>query len=309
MDRLACLRSFLRIAETRSFSEAARHLRLSKSLISRQISALEAELGVVLISRTTRRLSLTEAGLSYAERCSRVLADLDDADLAVSRLQVVPRGRLKVTAPMSFGTLHLSPALSSFIERYPEIEIDLALNDRYVDLIEEGFDLALRIGRLEDSSLIAKRLCPIRRVVCASPSYLESHGIPQIPADLLAHHCLSHSELGPSQWRFCGLKGTTVTIDVKGPVRVNNGEAMRHLALAGVGLVYLPSFFVGPDIRKGRLTPVLEAHSPQDAALFALYPHTRHLSPKVRAFVDFLAETFTAPPYWDEGLDEACQKA
>lgn len=303
MDRLTSLKSFLQVAEARSFSAAAKRLGISKSLISRHVSGLEAELGVLLLSRTTRRLSLTEAGQAYAERCQRVLADLEEADQAVSNLQAVPRGRLKITAPMSFGSLHLAPLLPRFIEKYPEIELDIVLSDRLVDLIEEGFDLAVRIGRLSESSLIAKKLCPMLRAACASPDYIKKHGAPMVPADLVNHRCLSHSELAAQEWRFAAPDGGPLAVSVKGPVRLNNGEAMRHLALAGAGIVYLPTFFIGPDLRQGRLIPILKSFIVQDSALYAVYPHARHLSPKVRAFVDFLAESFPLPPSWDEGLD------
>ncbi|TAN51737.1 MAG: LysR family transcriptional regulator [Rhodospirillales bacterium] len=302
MDRLAALRSFLSVADNRSFSQAARQLGLSKSLISRQISGLEAELGVRLISRTTRRLSLTEAGQAYGERCQRILADLEEADRAVGNLQASPRGRLKVTAPMSFGTLHLAPALPRFLERFPEVGLDLSLSDRIVDLIEEGFDLAIRIGRLNESSLVAKRLCAMPRVICASPDYLRRHGEPKHPADLGHHCCFTHSELA-QEWRLKDDQGRLEGIEVKGSVRANNGEALRDLALAGLGIIYLPSFFIGPDLRAKRLIPLLEAYTPQDSGLYAVYPHSRHLSPKVRAFLDFLAQSFPPSPYWDEGLD------
>jgi DNA-binding transcriptional LysR family regulator len=303
MDRLTTLRSFLSVAELHSFSEAAKRLGLSKSLVSRHVSGLEAELGVLLLSRTTRRLSLTEAGQAYAERCGRILADLMEADQAVGNLQTVPQGRLKITAPMSLGTLHLAPALPRFTETFPGIQLDLSLSDRLVDLIEDGFDLALRAGRLVESSLIAKKLCPMRKLACASPDYLKTYGEPQVPADLTQHRCLSHSELAVQEWRFVDAQKRPTNIAVQGPVRTNNGEAMRHLALAGVGIVYLPTFFLGPDIRAKRLIPVLESFTPQDSALYAVYPHARHLSPKVRAFLDFLAQTFPSSPKWDEGLD------
>jgi DNA-binding transcriptional LysR family regulator len=305
MDRLTALKSFSAVAELGSFSDAARRLGLSKSLVSRHVSGLEAELGVLLLSRTTRRLSLTEAGQAYAERCQRILADLEEADQAVGNLQAVPSGRLRITAPMSFGSLHLAPSLSEFIDKYKEIKLDLVLSDRIVDLIEDGFDLAVRVGRLAESSLIAKKLCPMRRVACASPAYLKAMGVPRTPADLAQHRCLSHSELAAQEWRFVDSGNKPLGINVTGPVRVNNGEAMRHLALAGVGLIYLPTFFIGPDIRAGRLVPVLESFTPQDSALYAVYPHARLLSPKVRAFLDFLGKLFPPTPVWDEGLDFA----
>ena len=181
MDRLAAIEAFVRVSETQSFSAAARRLRSSKSSVSRQVAALEAELGARLFYRTTRSLTLTEAGRSYVERASRILADLEEANLSVSQLQSAPRGRLRVNAPMSFGFLHLAPALTDFLFRYPEVEVDMTLNDRFVDLVDEGFDVAVRIGSLADSSLVARRLAPIRRTVCASPAYLKARGIPPRP--------------------------------------------------------------------------------------------------------------------------------
>src|SRR5438874_7244131 len=184
MDRLRALEAFVQVAESRSFSEAARRLRSSKSGISRQVAALEAELGARLLHRTTRSLTLTEAGRGYFERASRILADLEEADLSVSQLQVAPRGRLRVNAPMSFGFLHLAPAMPDFLGRYPQIDVDMIMNDRFVDLVDEGFDLAVRITKLQDSSLVARKLAPIRRAVCASPGYLQARGVPDSPDDL-----------------------------------------------------------------------------------------------------------------------------
>jgi DNA-binding transcriptional LysR family regulator len=186
MNRFAALEAFVRVAETQSFSEAARRLRSSKSAISRNVSALESELGARLFNRTTRSLNLTEAGRAYFERVSRILADLDDADRALGQLQASPRGRLQVSAPMSFGFLHLAPAMPEFLARFPEVDVDLSLNDRFVDVVDEGFDAALRIGALPDSSLMARRIAPIRRTLCASPDYFRRRGTPQAPEDLKA---------------------------------------------------------------------------------------------------------------------------
>jgi DNA-binding transcriptional LysR family regulator len=300
--RFDTILAFVRVAETGSFSEAARRLNLSKSMISRQVSALEADLGVRLLHRTTRSLSPTEAGRAYLERCQRIIADLDEANQLVSHLQAVPRGKLRVSAPLSFGISHLAACLPAFLERYPEIQLDMGFTDRHVDLVEEGWDVAVRIGRLADSSLIVRRLAPIRRVVAAAPAYLERRGVPRRPEDLAAHDCLSHNGQIQSEWRFQGADGKPVHLEVEGRFHADNGDVLRVMALAGLGVVTLPSFFLGDDIRAGRLVQVLEDAVPLDAALHAVYPHGRHLSPKVRAFVDFLAQMFGPEPYWDEGI-------
>jgi DNA-binding transcriptional LysR family regulator len=300
MDRLAGIEAFLRVAEAKSFTAAAERLRLSKSLVSRQVAGLEAELGVRLIQRSTRRLTLTEAGERFFQSSQRILAELEEAKQSVSTLQAAPRGRLYVNAPMSFGYLHLAPALPRFLERYPEVEIDIQMNDRFVDLIEEGFDMAVRIGRLADSSLVARRLAPLRRALVASPAYLARHGIPGTPDDLAHHHCLCYSNLTRSEeWRFLRNDGQPWTVEVKGRLRANNGDALRAAALHGLGIANLPSFLVGGDLQAGTLASLLGDYVPQDAAIFAVYPHSRHLSPKVRAFTDFLAELFAPVPYWD----------
>ncbi|CUW38183.1 Transcriptional regulator(Winged helix-turn-helix transcription repressor DNA-binding,6-286) [Magnetospirillum sp. XM-1] len=300
--RFETIVAFVRVAETGSFSEAARRLGLSKSMISRQVSALEADLGVRLLHRTTRSLSPTEAGRAYLERCQRILADLDEANLLVSHLQAVPRGRLRVSAPLSFGIGHLSACLPGFLERYPEIELEMGFTDRHVDLVEEGWDVAVRIGRLADSSLIVRRLAPVRRLAAASPAYLERRGAPTRPEELAAHDCLTHGNAVHSEWRFVGDDGKPLQVEVGGRFHADNGDVLRDMALAGMGIVLLPSFFLGDDIRAGTLVPLLERYVPLDSSLNAVYPHGRHLSPKVRAFVDHLAGTFGPEPYWDRGI-------
>lgn len=300
MDRLAAIEAFVRVAEFGSFSQAAERLRSSKSVVSRQVSALEAELGARLLHRTTRALTLTEAGRSYFERATRILADLAEANASVGQLQAAPRGRLRVNAPMSFGFLHLAPAIPDFLDRYPDVELELTMNDRFVDLVDEGFDLAVRIGKLDDSSLVARKLAPMRRSVCAAPAYLERRGTPASPDDLKSHECLCYSNVGLAQeWRFVRPDGRPWPVEVHGRLHANNGDALRAAALRGFGLAVLPSFLIGDDVQNGTLIPVLTAFMPQDSAVHAVYPHARHLSPKVRAFVDFLAERFGPDPYWD----------
>lgn len=300
MDRLDAMEAFVRVAEIGSFSGAAHRLGISKSVVSRQISGLETRLGARLFHRTTRSLSLTEVGQAYLERCLRILSDIEEADGSVSALQATPRGRLRVNAPMSFAIHHLAPLIPVFLERFPEVDLDMEMNDRYVNLIEEGFDLAVRIGRLEDSSLIARQLAPSRLVLCASPDYLRRHGRPETPEDLAKHCCLTYSaRTAASEWRFQDGQGKRWTVEIKGRLRANNGDLLRQAALAGIGLVRLPTFLCGRDLQAGRLVSLLTQYVPQDMAIHAVYPHNRHLSPKVRAFVDFLAGEFGPRPRWD----------
>jgi DNA-binding transcriptional LysR family regulator len=300
MDRLANMEAFVRVAETKSFSEAARRLRSSKSLISRQVAALEAELGVRLFHRTTRSLSLTDEGRGYHAQVTRILGEIEEANLSVSQSQAAPRGRLRVSAPMSFGILHLAPAIRDFLTRYPEVELDLSLNDRFVDVVDEGFDLAIRIGRLPDSSLVARRLARHRMILCASPDYLKQHGAPNDPDDLKRHQCLCYStnSLAP-EWHFQAKDGKPWPVPIAGRLHANNGDVLRTATLQGLGITYLPSFIVGADVQASALVSLLSEFVPTDAAIHAVYPHTRHLSPKVRAFIDFLAERYGPRPHWD----------
>ncbi len=304
MDRLGAMAVFARVVEMESFSGAARDLGLSKSADSKRVGRLEDRMGLRLLNRTTRRLSLTEAGAAFYQGCRRVVAEAEAAERAVTRLARAPRGRLRVNAPMSFGVRHLAPALPDFMARYPELTVDLALNDRVVDLVEEGFDLAIRIARLADSSLIARRLAPNRLVLCAAPAYLERHGAPRAVADLKGHECLLYSYLAAGGvWRLCGPGGER-RLRVTGRLRINNGDALLAAALGGFGVALLPCFICGQDLRAGRLIHVLpEWSGPADTAIAAVYPASRNLSPKVRVFVDFLAERFGPMPYWDEGLN------
>ncbi|CCG07373.1 LysR family transcriptional regulator [Pararhodospirillum photometricum] len=301
-DRLFPLQAFVRVVEEGSFSGAARRLGSSTSAISRQVAQLEAGLGVRLLQRTTRSLTLTEAGQGYYQRVSQALSDLDDADRAVRQLQASPRGVLRINAPVSFGVRHLVPALGAFREVAPEITLDLTLNDHFVDLIDEGVDVAVRIGRLPESDLVARRLAPVRRMVCGSPAYLAAHGTPATPDDLTGHACLSYANVSMTEeWRFVRSDGTSWPLTLSGPLRANNGDALLEAALAGLGLAVLPTFIAGPAVQAGRVVEVLPGFLPDHGAVHAVYPTPRHLSPKVRCFVDFLVERFSPVPPWDRG--------
>ena len=299
MDLLAGMAVFARVVEARGFSAAARDLGMSKSAVSKQVTRLEDRLGARLLNRTTRRLSLTAAGAAFHEHCQRMLAEAEAAERAVTQLQVEPRGVLKLNAPMSFGVLHLAPALPDFMRRYPELTLDLALSDRVVDLIDEGYDLAVRIGRLADSSLVARRLAPSRRVVCGAPAYFERHGRPLRPEDLRRHNCLLYTYMtSGDEWRYHGPDGEGA-VKLTGTLRANNGEVLRDALLAGLGVAPMPTFMVGHDLAAGRLVTVLSEYADLDTSVYAVWPHSRHLSTKVRVFVDFLAERFGPEPYWD----------
>jgi DNA-binding transcriptional LysR family regulator len=303
MMRLSAVRIFTQVVEAGSFSAAGRGLGLAPSSVSRQIADLEDELGARLFHRTTRRLSLTEAGQVFYARAGKILVDLEEAKLAVAQPGGAPSGVLRLTVPGSLGRLHLVPAIADFQQGHPAVKVGLVVTDRLVDLVEEGFDLAIRVGRQRDSSLVARRIGTSRRLVCAAPSYLAKVGAPQEPADLVRHDCLTfRSHPGASFWRFRGPDGGR-EVRASGALFANDGEALVSAAVAGLGLVLVPEWLVGPDLRAGRLQEVLTDYraSPDATPLYALYPHRRHLPAKVRAFVDFLAARF-APTYdWGGG--------
>jgi DNA-binding transcriptional LysR family regulator len=303
MRDLTGISVFAAVVEAGSFTAAARALGLSKSAVSKQVARLEDRLGARLLNRTTRRLSLTEVGRAFYERCQRIVAEAEEAELAVTTLQEQPRGVLRVNVPMSFGLLHIAPALPAFTERYPELKVDLTLNDRVIDVIEEGADLAIRIAEMPDSSLICRKLADARLVTCAAPSYLERCGRPASPADIAGHNCLVYSYLGRGNlWPFLDGDGGITEVPVDGTMKANNGDILHAVALSGIGLLRTPTFISGPDIRAGRLEMVLRDHEPPPRGIYAVYPHNRHLSTKVRLFVDHLVECFAPTPYWDEGL-------
>lgn len=287
MDLFTDMKAFVTVVDAGSFAGAAERLDLSRTMVSKYVMELENHLGTRLMNRTTRRLSLTEAGTAYYERCVQILNDVAEAEHAATQLTARPTGVLKMTAPVSFGILHLPHYLTEYGRRYPEVKIDISLNDRKVDLIEEGFDLAIRIGALAESGLIARRLAVHRGAVCGSPAYFEKHGIPQTPADLVAHNCLSYTYTG-DEWRFDGPDGPQA-IKVRGTLRANNGDLLRMAALEGIGIIAQPRFIVGGDLEAGRLMEILPEYSLGELGIYAVYPSRRHLSAKVRTFVDFLA--------------------
>lgn len=299
MDPLTDVVCFVAVVEEGSFTAAADALGLSRAAVSKQVSRLEARLRARLLNRTTRRLSLTEAGQVFHAQARRGLHDIAEAESAVAQLQGAARGMLRLNVPMSFGILHVAPAVGAFLARFPEVRIDMRLDDRKVDLVEEGFDVAIRIGQLPDSSLVARRLCACPRVICATPAYLRSQGEPRVPADLARHAAVLYSFAeSPAQWDLTDPAGRAVAVPVAGPVRINNSLALREVLLADTGLALVPRFIVGPDLRAGRLKAVLPGYRPREVSIYAVYPGRRHLSPKVRAFVDFFAELLSRQPDW-----------
>ncbi len=296
MDQLAAMRVFRRVVECAGFAAAARDLGLSNAAASKQVAALERALGARLLNRTTRRMSLTEAGGEYYARAVRILDELDEAGRAMRDLDAAPRGRLRVSAPMSLGLMHIARAVPAFLERHPAVELDLVMNDRVVDLVEEGFDMALR-GRsqLPDSSLVARRLAPLRRVVCAAPRYLERHGTPASPADLARHECLIYTlSERPAEWRIAGR-----AVKVHGRLHANNSTGLYEALLAGFGIALMPTFVVGDDLRAGRLRALFGDGAVEAQSLYAVYPQSRYVPAKVRAFIDFLASRLGPEPPWD----------
>jgi DNA-binding transcriptional LysR family regulator len=299
MDKLEAMNAFARVVARGSYAEAARALGLTRSAVSKAVMELEHLLGARLLDRSTRRVAPTEAGLAYYERCLDILARVEETEAQVSRLHDEPRGVLKINAPVSFGVLHLAPAVADFMAAHPDLAIELALTDRFVDPIEEGVDVTVRIARLADSSLVARRLAPARRAIVASPEHLARHGAPTGPEDLAARPCLSygHTTTLP-RWRL-SRDGETFDVAVGAAMCSNNGDVLRLAALAGRGLTLLPTFLVGPDIAAGRLVPVLDDTPPPDLGIHALYAPNRYLAAKTRLFIDFLVARFGPEPPWD----------
>lgn len=277
---------FVAVAEAESFTKAAKRLGISTAQVSRQVSALETRMATKLFHRTTRKVSVTEVGRIYYQHCRQVLDGLEEAERAITNLQSTPRGLLKITAPVTYGERTLAPLVNDFIAKYPELEVKVSLTNQKVDLIDEGYDLAIRLGQLEDSSMMAKRLGSRTQYVCASPDYVSTFGIPHSLSELEQHNCL----LGTlDYWRFQE-NGKTRNVRVKGNLSCNSGHALVDAAIKGIGIIQLPDYYVLPYLEDGQLIPLLEQNRQPDEGIWALYPHNRHLSPKVRMLLDYLSE-------------------
>ncbi len=300
MDRLDAMKAFVAVADAQGFAAAARKLGRSTAMVSRLVSGLEAHLGARVLNRSTRRVSMTETGRAYYERASAILAELDEADAQASRDSTEPRGLLRINAPVSFGILHLASALNAFKRAYPALQLDVVLNDRRVDLLEEGFDVVIRIGALADSSLIARPLTTTRMVVCASNAYLRRHGRPKTPEDLQQHDCLIYTAGAAgahSVWKFAK-DGRGHSVAVQGSYHASNGDLLLAAAQAGLGVILQPSFNLGDG---SLLQILLKDYDAGRLPIHALYPHRRHLSAKVRRFVEFLVARYAGVPPWERG--------
>jgi len=285
------LRIYVATVEARNFTAAANRLQLSKQFVSRRVMALEASLGVRLLVRNTRKLAVTDLGDEFYQRATRILGEVEDAEQAMSSRRADPRGLLRVSAPMSFGMIHLSPLVAAFLRANPEVRVDMELSDRVVDVVGEGFDMALRIGTLADSTLIAQKLAELRMVACCSPGYRKERRPPAVPADLERHACLLYGQEGRNGWEFV-VDGVNRTIDVRGPLRANNGDVIRDAAIAGVGIAHLPEFIVAGALASGKLIEVLDNFVSPPLTLYAVYPQHRQTSVTIRTFTQFLHERF-----------------
>lgn len=301
MDAFDEMSTFVRVVEAGGISQASAQLGVAKSGVSRRLAELETRLGVRLLNRTTRRSSLTEAGRSYYEGALRLLSDVAELDALVTGSEAALEGRLRLAAPLSFGLAHLAPAIEEFTRIHPEVLFDIDFSDRQVDLVAQGVDLAIRIAELRDSSLKARRICPIRRMLCASPGYLERHGMPQSPEDLLRHDVL-HYDIGAGPLlRLADGRGGERVLPLRPRLVANNGDFLRDMAVAGHGIVLSPSFIVWQAVAAGKLVPVMRHSWPAPLNAYAVYPLSRYLPRRARILIDFLTQRFGDHPYWDHG--------
>ena len=293
MDRFTGMKIFVKVVDAGSFAAAARHFGMSAAMVSKHVQTLEEHLGARLLNRTTRRVSATEVGQHFYERCMRILSELEEAERAAGDLQTTPRGLLRVTAPVSFGTRQLAPAIADYLTSYPDVSIDLSLDDQYVDLLARRFDLAIRLGALVDSSLIARKRSSLAMVVCASPGYLEKYGTPREPRDLVFHKCLAYTYANPrGVWTFIDQNGEQNVIRISGRFLANSGDALLALVLRGAGIMLGPDYLVEDELKAGRLIRLLADYSTPETPVHAVYPHSHYLSAKTRTFIDFLATRF-----------------
>lgn len=296
------MNAFVKVVDAGSITGAADRLDTAKSAISRRLSELETRLGVQLLKRSTRRMSLTETGKSYYEQCVRILADVEETESAVTTENAALKGKLRITAPLSFGVLHLSSAVADFMEEHPELTLDVQLSDNQINLIDEGYDLAIRIADLNDSTLIARRLTPIKIIACASPDYLKQHGTPQTPEEIIDHAFLHYGNRSDTVYPYRDKQGNTGRVRLNRVLSVNNGSFLRNIAMANRGIMIEPVFIAYSAIERGELVPILQDYEWDSPNAYAVYPPTRHLSHRVRIFIDFLVQRFGDKPYWDECL-------
>lgn len=306
MDRLRAFEVFVAVVTQRSFARAAEALATSPANVTRYVAELEAHLGTRLLNRHSRKLSLTESGEALLERAKAVLDDVAEAEAIAASATLQPRGRLRINVPLSFGILHLAPLWPKFARAYPEVELDVALIDRVVDIVEEGYDLGVRISRAGSSAHAARKLAASRNIVCASPGYLRRRGRPKHPADLAEHDCIGYTYAASAdEWVFADERGAAHRVRARCIMHTNNGDTARAAALAGLGVIWQPTFLIGDDLRAGTLVPLLPGYRMDDIDILAVYPSRRHLGAKVRAMVDFLAAAFRGVPPWDRGLPAA----
>lgn len=302
MSNFMDMEIFARVVTAGSMSAAGREMGLSPAVVSKRLRRLEDRLGTRLMQRTTRQISLTEAGQGFYERVVAILASIDEAEAFVSRRSALARGTLKVSAPTSFGRMHIAPHLGPFLLQNPDLAIHLELSDEFVDIVGDGFDLAIRIAELSDSSLVARRLAPIHRVLCAAPAYLDKFGVPHTIADLAGHACLTTAP--QDHWRLEGPEGI-LSIKPAGPIQTNSSEVVREAVLAGLGIALRSTWDVGPELSAGKLVMVLPQYrASRHVGVHAVYPSRRFLPAKVRVFIDFLAQLYGPSPYWDQGLSQ-----
>jgi len=305
MNRFENMNTFIRVVEAGSISGAADRLNVAKSAVSRRLKELEKHLGVELFHRTTRQMNLTDTGRAFYYQAVRILDDVLEAEIATSQAHGTLKGSLKIALPSTFGLMHMGPVINDFIKEHPQIEFDLDFNDREVDLIQEGFDLAIRIANLPDSSLIARRIAPVKTVMCASPDYLEQMGTPQSPEDLIDHQCLVYSLLRDFEyWHLTDASGHDIKTKIQPYLKASTGEFLKDAAVKGQGIILVPTFIAYKEIESGKLIPLLQDYTSPQINAYAIYPQTRHLSQRVRAFVDLLVKRFEGTPYWDFCLQE-----
>ena len=305
MNRFENMDTFIRVVEVGSISGAADRLNVAKSAVSRRLKELEKHLGVELFHRTTRQMNLTDTGRAFYHQAVRILDDVLEAEIATSQAHGTLKGNLKIALPSTFGLMHMGPIINDFIKEHPQIEFDLDFNDREVDLIQEGFDLAIRIANLPDSSLIARRIAPVKTVICASPDYLQQMGTPRSPQDLINHKCLVYSlQRDFEYWHLTDANGNEIKTKIYPYLKASTGEFLKEAAVDGQGIILVPTFIAYQEIENGSLIPLLKNYTSPQINAYAIYPQTRHLSQRVRAFVDLLVKRFEGIPYWDLCLQE-----